>query len=87
MKKLIFAALAAVFMLSSGFTKENQIIKDVSSSEDFYDCTYTLFITELNAFGDPVRVRRTYSVNTIGPEDCKGHMQLHMRAISIGIAK
>ncbi|WP_292892536.1 hypothetical protein [Nonlabens sp.] len=90
MRKLVVAALAGVFMWSSGFSSNE--IDDLESDPltdnvDFFDCTYDVVATRTNVFGQVIREVRTYTLNTLGREDCEGHINYHLTALRLGIIK
>jgi hypothetical protein len=92
MKKVIFMALATVFMLSSGFESSNIIVKGKLTDatpelEIVYDCNYAIVRTAYNGFGRPYAETKHYSVNTIGPEDCEGHKSFHLAGLSAGVSR
>lgn len=66
MKKVIFMALATVFLLSSGFSS----VKD-SNSEDFYPCVITSTETSINWRTGKIETRTvTYTIYTVDFFDC-----------------
>lgn len=87
MRKLVFTALAVVFMLSSGFAKIEIENLQESDKEVFFDCTYDIIGATTNSFGQPVTVVQSFSVETIGRADCEGVINYHLTALRLGILK
>ncbi len=66
MKKVIFMALATVFMLSSGFSSLNEV-----DSEEFYPCAITSTDSVYDIWtGETTTTTTTYTINTDGFFDC-----------------
>ncbi len=85
MRKLVFAALAGVFMLSSGFSPYSETENSLKTKNPFYDCQYTITASWTNVFGQEFSETRSYSAVTVGPRDCQGTMDMHVTALNLGL--
>lgn len=100
MKKLIFTALAAVFMLSSGFSSvEENSIADLSvsienqssitiSSVNFEDggmCRYSITRTWRDAAGDTQSETKYYSFWSTSEDACNARANDHVTLLSLSL--
>tara|TARA_R110002012_G_scaffold175365_1_gene340206 strand:+ start:90 stop:401 length:312 start_codon:yes stop_codon:yes gene_type:complete len=102
MKKLFFAALAAVFMLSSGFSSiendnleiPNQIQKEEifksSDVEYFGTCNYSLTRTWTDADGNAQSETKNFSYtseNMTSQQDCDTYVSAHLLSLSLSLVE
>jgi hypothetical protein len=79
MKKFVFAALAAIFMMSSGFVDNNTI-----PVEDFYDCHYSITRTSFGPQGQVYKEKRRYFAIVDNAYACGGVANMHLTNIVMG---
>ncbi len=65
MRKLLFAALAGVFMLSSGF-----VSGEVAIESDFQNCTYSISRAYIDSRGEPQVETKTFSREVLNDLEC-----------------
>jgi hypothetical protein len=70
MRKFMFAALAGVFMLSSGFTPTEKV--DQSVDGDYYNCRFVITTTYMNMDGTTGTDYNYFTVHAGNENDCQG---------------
>lgn len=69
MKKIVFAALAAVFMLSSGFTENSNFTSNLDS-EEFGNCDFAITYRTRNDEGEWTSETVFYSTWAMSDNSC-----------------
>lgn len=81
MKKLVFTALAAVFMLSSGFSEGKLVNQDPEQI-----CSWTIYATILNSSTYEIETQnRTFYSYGTSDRDCDNQAQAHLWALQLGV--
>ncbi|MEN8901392.1 MAG: hypothetical protein ABF247_08825 [Nonlabens sp.] len=80
MRKLVFAALAGVFMLSSGFVK-----KELTSPQG--DCTVVIQRTSIDEEGNEVTQTRIHYTTAADRAACNSIASFIGRAYELGVLK
>jgi hypothetical protein len=83
MRKLVFAALAGVFMLSSGFSSPNSI--DVVE-DDSVDCNYSITRTYIGANLEPIEETHYFYGTADNDLQCSVRIRHHLAGLNMGVA-
>jgi hypothetical protein len=75
MRKLLFAALAGVFMFSSGFSSFD-LSKDVTEEiqDEIFECASYIQVSGIGAMGEPVEEITNYTRETDDAEGCQNYI-------------
>ena len=88
MKKFVFVALAAVFMVSSGFSNTLAIATYTSSTEfDGGMCRYSITRISIDAEGREVQETKHYSFWAEDSGECQDRANLHVQSLYSGLKK
>jgi hypothetical protein len=84
MRKLVFAALAGVFMLSSGFASIETLEEEYSP---YGTCTITITRTSIDEEGNEITETRVHITEADDERDCNVRASFTLRAYQTGAIK